>query len=162
MDIVFNCPNCQQELAVDATAAGEEIQCPACNEVQIIPAAGPPKPEPKGEVKPETPAPPAAAPAHKERQLAVPQHQGPSEVLVKKTAVVAITTNPKDQQLRTKCIRRNTCVEVGVDKFDAKVAEFIHTVGDANVVSLHPLSYGYMDTTGHMLPDYGVMIVYRG
>ena len=29
MDIVFNCPNCDQELAVDSTGAGSNIECPS-------------------------------------------------------------------------------------------------------------------------------------
>ena len=39
MDIIFNCPKCEQELAVDSTGAGSEINCPACGEKIVIPAA---------------------------------------------------------------------------------------------------------------------------
>ena len=46
MDIVFNCPHCEQELAVDNSGAGSEIQCPSCGEKIMIPAAAtPPAPE---------------------------------------------------------------------------------------------------------------------
>ena len=38
MDIVFNCPHCEQELAVDSSGAGSEIQCPSCGEKIMIPA----------------------------------------------------------------------------------------------------------------------------
>ena len=34
MDLIFNCPKCGQELEVDATGAGQEIECPSC-EAQI-------------------------------------------------------------------------------------------------------------------------------
>jgi ribosomal protein S27E len=36
MDIVFNCPNCEQELAVDQSGAGSQIECPSCGETITI------------------------------------------------------------------------------------------------------------------------------
>ena len=39
MDIVFNCPNCEQELAVDQSGAGSQIECPSCGETITIPAS---------------------------------------------------------------------------------------------------------------------------
>src|SRR5882757_575459 len=41
MDIVFDCPNCEQELAVDSSGAGTEIECPSCHETITIPGAAP-------------------------------------------------------------------------------------------------------------------------
>src|ERR1022692_2399217 len=38
MDVIFNCPKCEQELAVDSTGAGTEIECPSCGETIVIPA----------------------------------------------------------------------------------------------------------------------------
>src|ERR1044071_3455866 len=32
MDIIFNCPKCEQELEVDSSGAGSEIDCPNCGE----------------------------------------------------------------------------------------------------------------------------------
>lgn len=40
-DIVFKCPNCEQELAVDSSAACSEINCVFCNEVIVIPEPEP-------------------------------------------------------------------------------------------------------------------------
>ena len=37
MDIIFNCPHCEQELAVDSSGAGSSISCPACGEEITIP-----------------------------------------------------------------------------------------------------------------------------
>src|SRR5438034_10935687 len=37
MDVIFNCPKCEQELAVDSSGAGTEINCPACGEAIVIP-----------------------------------------------------------------------------------------------------------------------------
>lgn len=167
MDLVFNCSSCEQELAVDETASGEQIQCPSCSTTVVVP----PRSENRlVESKPMM-AVPATAPMvavaaqvePEHRHLSVPQHQGPSEKLVKKTALAEpADAGPKVKHLRTKCIKRGSCVEVGHDRFDEVVSDFIQKVGDENVVSINPLSYGAMDSTGHMLPDYGVMIVYRG
>src|SRR5271154_1568531 len=41
MDIIFNCPNCEQELAVDSSGAGTDIECPSCHETITIPAQAP-------------------------------------------------------------------------------------------------------------------------
>ena len=38
MDVIFNCPKCEQELAVDSSGAGTEINCPSCGEPIVIPA----------------------------------------------------------------------------------------------------------------------------
>ena len=37
MEIIFNCPHCEQELSVDADGAGEQIKCPTCGETIMIP-----------------------------------------------------------------------------------------------------------------------------
>ena len=39
-DIKFHCPECQQRIAVDETAAGIAIDCPYCKAGIIIPARG--------------------------------------------------------------------------------------------------------------------------
>src|SRR2546421_12412712 len=38
MDVIFNCPKCDQELAVDSSGAGSEINCPSCGEAIVIPS----------------------------------------------------------------------------------------------------------------------------
>jgi len=57
MDIVFNCPNCEQELAVDSSGAGTNIECPSCHETITIPSPN----------APAEPARPAAAQAEAPR-----------------------------------------------------------------------------------------------
>ena len=176
MYVSFNCVKCNQELEVEQDMIGEQIECPTCSEVLTIPdhkAAPPsapslPPPSPKTEepaasAPPPLPEPPPAAPPKERHSLAVPMREGPGENLVKKK----ITAEPADttlqaKQFRIRCIKRINCVEVGHDLFEEKVAKAIEKIGSDNVVSLHPVAYGYMDTTGHMLPDYGVMIVYKG
>ena len=162
------------------SVVGEEIDCPECGEKFRVPPAQKPKPVPvvvkrpvpapvgipppapaATEVvpaKPEAHKPAAHAPEHK--PLSVPHHHGPQESLVKKVA----HTEHKDEppKIRCKTIKRGSCVEVGHDLFDEKVTEFLNKVGQENIIHMSAIGYGAMDSTGHMLPDYGILIVYRG
>jgi DNA-directed RNA polymerase subunit RPC12/RpoP len=56
MDISFNCPRCNQHLAVDQTGAGMMVNCPNCNERIVIPpgtAPAPPLPVRVAQRKPQ-------------------------------------------------------------------------------------------------------------
>jgi predicted Zn finger-like uncharacterized protein len=46
MDISFNCPHCDQRLAVDESGAGMTVNCPTCNERINIPRGTAPQPPP--------------------------------------------------------------------------------------------------------------------
>src|SRR5204862_4089771 len=90
MDVIFNCPKCDQELAVDSSGAGSEIDCPSCGESIVIPgpdSASPPLMRSDG--SPGGPAvnPIAASAAAKvQRHLRVPVHKA-TEVLIEKPLV---------------------------------------------------------------------------
>ena len=63
-----------------------------------------------------------------------------------------------DKKIRVHTIRHATCVESGHDKFDEKVTEFLNEVGEANLVSIHTVSYTHFDIgTQKMLTDFGVV-----
>jgi MoxR-like ATPase len=47
MDILFNCPACNQELAVEAANAGAQIKCPSCGKILLVPRARASKPASK-------------------------------------------------------------------------------------------------------------------
>jgi len=54
-------------------------------------------------------------------------------------------------------------VEVGKDRFDELVSEFLGKVGESNVVSVNAFNYEHLDlATRQMVTDYGIMVVYRG
>lgn len=168
MDTSFNCPKCNIHITADECVMGEEVDCPKCNEkfrvplpqkpntIPVVPPAPVPAATAPGPAKPEAPKP--AAPEHK--PLSVPQRSGPQESLVKKAA----HTEHKDEppKIRLKTIKRGSCVEVGHDLFDEKVTEFLNKVGQENIIHMNTIGYGAMDSTGHMLPDYGILIVYKG
>lgn len=170
MDIIFNCPHCEQEMAIDSSGAGSEIQCPSCGQKITIPSA------------PTPPAPVAAPAAHAdgghqgthsiassaaakvEMHLKVPVRDKPGEVLIAKPKPpLEAVARGADKKTRVRTIRHAACVEAGHDKFDERVSEFLNEVGESNVIGVHTISYTHFDVgTQKILNDYGVLILYRG
>lgn len=165
MDIIFDCPNCQQELVVDSAGAGTEIECPSCGETIMIPREST-KPPP--EMAPPTGQPlnpiAASAAAKVEKHLKVPVRNRPAESLIKKpkTPLEAVAKGA-DKKIRIHTIRHATCVESGHDLFDQKVTDFLNEIGENNLISVHTINYTFLDIGSQkILTDFGVLIVYRG
>lgn len=96
--------------------------------------------------------------------MAVPVTSKPVESLIQKPnkslEVVAKESKPG---MRVKTIRHSDCKEVGKDKFDEIVSEFLNKIGDQAIVSITPINYSYLDIgTQKLLTDFGVMVIYRG
>ncbi len=165
MDIIFDCPNCQQELAVDSAGAGTEIECPSCGETITIPRQST-KSVPEAATPTGLPVNPiaASAAAKIEKHLKVPVRNKPSELLIKKANVpLEAVAKGADKKIRIHTIRHATCVESGHDRFDEKVTEFLNEIGEANLVSLHTINYTFVDIASQKtLTDFGMLIVYRG
>lgn len=170
MDIIFNCPKCEQELAVDASGAGSEITCPSCSEKIVIPAAPrssthlPVIPPASGDAAhPVNPISTSAA-AKVEMHLKVPVHNKPSASLIEKSAKpLEVAAKESDRKMRVKTIRHTDCVEVGHDRFDEFVSEFLQKVGESHIISVTPLTYTHLDIGSQkLMSEYAVMIVYRG
>jgi len=167
MDIIFNCPKCEQELAVDKAGAGSEINCPSCSEKIVIPhSAAPPSSGalPIRAAGHAGSAMSSSAAAKVEMHLKVPVHNEPTASLIGKAAVpLEVAAKESDRKMKVKTIRHTDCIEVGHDKFDEMVTAFLHRVGEPNVVSLTPLTYTHLDIGSQkLMTDYAVMIVYRG
>ena len=167
MDIVFNCPNCEQELAVDSSGAGSDIECPSCGETITIPeqsakAATPVEEQPA----PSLAASPivTSAAAKVEKHLKVPVRDTPGErLIVKPKPVLESVQRGAGKQIIQHTIRHAQCVESGHDNFDAVVSKFLNEVGESNIIGIHTVSYTHLDiTTQKMLNDYGVLVIYRG
>src|SRR6266581_3219554 len=134
MDVIFNCPKCEQELAVDSSGAGTEINCPSCGEAIVIP-----EPEPmisrggaeaggvRIEAHPINPIASSAA-AKVEMHLRVPVRKTPTESLIEKPLAPLEVAKDADKKIRTKTIR-HTHLDIGTQK---------------------------------LLTDFGVMVVYKG
>ena len=69
----------------------------------------------------------------------------------------------RDKAIRTKTIRHTDCIEVGHDKFDEMVTNFLQKVSELNIIGIHPLTYTHLDIGSQkLMTEYAVMIVYRG
>ena len=169
MDIVFNCPNCEQELAVDSSGAGTDIECPECHETITIPAAST---KTAAEPPPEEPHTPSlaasvissSAAAKVEKHLKVPLGNKPTTVLIAKVnPPLGSKITSSEKKIRIHTIKHASCIESGHDKFDDKVTEFLNEIGEANMVGVHTIYYTHFDVgTQKIMIDYGVVILYRG
>jgi len=168
MDIIFNCPHCGQELAVDSRGAGSQIDCPSCSETITIPSNDGPRPE-TGAIPPaHNPGSPmsamsSSAAAKVEMHLKVPVRNTPTEMLVKDAPkpLEAVAAGA-DKQIRVKTIRHTDCIEVGHDKFDEFVSAFLMKIGEANTIGIHPLTYTHLDIGSQkLMNDYAVLIIYK-
>ena len=179
MEIIFDCPNCQQELQVDAEAAGSEIECPTCSESITIPQPEDAKStadtdssdSPSSSGKSEDPQPPAhsgsiaaSAAAKEVKHFSVPQHKEPAESLIQKpNKPLEAAAKDTDKTIRVKTIRHTDCVEVGKDRYDDIVGEFLRNVGQENIISISPITYTHLDMASRqVLSEYGVTIIYIG
>jgi DNA-directed RNA polymerase subunit RPC12/RpoP len=157
MDVNFQCPECHQELTVDAAGAGSQIECPTCGSRIQIPAPDPTNLHVGNPIL-------ASAAAKEDRHFSVPQHAMPADALIAKPlASLDVTAKTTDKQLRVKTIKRSDCVEVGKDHFDEMVTKFLTKVGEENIIGIHPVSCAHQDLNSReWVNDFGVLIVYRG
>ena len=172
MDVIFNCPKCEQELAVDSTGAGTEINCPSCGEAIIIPKPESVASRPGVDAAPDVAryggqpvnAIASSAAAKVEMHLRVPVRTTPTESLIEKPLVpLEVAAKTTDKKIHVKTIKHTDCIEVGHDKFDEVVTNFLVKVGESNVISITTLTYTHLDIgTQKLMTDFGVMIVYRG
>jgi len=169
MDVIFSCPKCEQELAVDASGAGSEINCPSCGEPIVIPQPervvarpGLDNDEPRVEAHPVNPIASSAA-AKVEMHLRVPVHKTPTESLIEKPLAPLEVAKDADKKIRIKTIRHTDCIEVGHDRFDEIVSNFLAKIGEANIISINTLTYTNLDIGSQkIMTEFGVLIVYKG
>ena len=169
MEIIFNCPNCSQELSVDTAGAGSEIPCPTCGETIIIPqeSAKSAPANPPADVHAPSLAPSAmasSAAAKVEFHLKVPVRTSPGESLIKKASVpLEAVAKGADKQIRVRTMRHDKCVESGHDKFDEMVTKVLADIGEHNIIGIHNINYEHFDVqTQKVMTDYGLVIIYRG
>ncbi len=164
MDVIFNCPQCDQELAVDSSGAGSEISCPSCGANIIIPGPGAPRAVPTAEGAPLKASPINSSAAAKiEMHLRVPDHKTAPSLIAKPLVPLEAAAKETDKKMRVKTIKHTDCVEVGHDRFDEVVTNHLDKIGEANIISITTISYSHLDIgTQKLLEDFGVLIVYRG
>jgi hypothetical protein len=169
MDIIFNCPFCDVELAADPSDAGTDIDCPSCNKTIKIPSPDQDdvRTAPTQEAPPPSvplPVVPPNQPPRIEKQFVVPQRPAgsPGSSLNEKPKPPLEAAAKSTGNLRVKTIKHGDCVEVGKDKFDEVISEFLGKIGQTNIVSITPVTYTHADASGsRMITDFAVMIVYK-
>ena len=168
MEIIFNCPHCNQELSVEAAGAGSEIPCPTCGETITIPeksaqaAAASAVEHHAPSLAPSAMA--SSAGAKVEFHLKVPVRATSGESLIKKAAVpLEAITRGADKQICVHTIRHDKCIDAGADKFDEVVTKFLVGVGETNLIGVHSVNFEHFDVkTQKVMTDYGLVIIYRG
>ena len=157
-DLNFNCPQCGQNLTTDESLSGSEIECPSCSKPIEIPSAGD---ENVDRIEAE-PAPPVTAESEP-KKLAVAVHEGGEELLKKSSSHKEKEKEISgDGKICVKTIKRGDCIELGQDKFDEEVNDFIGKFSREQIISVHSLNYSHFDpTTQKYLPDYAALIVYE-
>jgi hypothetical protein len=74
-----------------------------------------------------------------------------------------VAAKESDKKMRIKTFKRSDCQEVGRDLFDERVSQFLDKVGHANIISINPINYSYIEMGSHsQVTDYGVLIVFKG
>lgn len=160
MDVVFNCTHCGQELSVEVAGAGFEIQCPTCNGTLVVPKAT------NDNTRVLNPM-AASAAAREEKHFSVPQRDAaganaPAPLIAKPLKPLDAAAH-EGIQTRIKTIRHSDCVEVGKDRFDELVSQFLGKVGEADLVSITAINYSHQELgTRAWISDFGVIIVYKG
>jgi DNA-directed RNA polymerase subunit RPC12/RpoP len=158
MDIVFNCPECRQELEVDESGAGSEIECPECGANITIP-----EPSPVNiRAVPASAATPGATEA-REKHLKLPVGKKSSVMIERPKATLETQARGLDKKLKVKTFRRGDYTTEVNHAFDAAVSDFLASLDDHAIHSVAPLHYSRVDAASRqVLNDYGVMVVYRG
>ncbi len=155
MDIIFKCQHCEQELSVDESGAGAAIECPSCGQMLLVPHVD----------KPVNPIASSAA-AKEEKHFKVPTYdasQPVAPIIEKAHKPLEVAAKETDRKLRIKTIRHSDHIEVGKDLFDEHVSQLLQKIGEANIVSITPISYTHMELASRQwITDYGVLLVYRG
>jgi hypothetical protein len=157
MDLTFECPQCKQEMVVDASGGGSEVECPGCGATVTIP-----KPD-VANIHVMNPIASSAA-AKEIKHFAVPVHEGHSEVLIEKALPpLEVASKETDKIVKIRTIRHTDCIEVGHDRFDEIVSQFLGKTGHENIISISTINYTHMDMAiRQLVTDFGVLIVYKG
>ena len=159
-DLNFDCPHCGQNLTIDETQSGEQIDCPTCSKAIEIPSPGEQNAEViKTQKKSWEQTEPDA------KKYSVPIHEGQQEILVKSkkdNKAIEDESIEGDGRICAKTIKRGDCIELGQDKFDEALNEFLSKLKKEQILSVHPVNYAHYDpATQKYLDDYGAMVIYE-
>lgn len=150
----FNCPFCNLELSIDESGIGQEIECPGCKEVLIIPAPG------GGN---------AAEEAEESGIPAIPQGNFPEAKIIKNASQSLNVAAKTVKKLRIKSFRHHEHVKDGKDSFDDAVSAFLAQHPEDDIISIAGIQYTHhlkqkdaegKETTSPVT-EYGVLVEYK-
>lgn len=150
----FNCPFCNLELSIDESGIGQEIECPGCKEVLIIPT-------PSGSN--------AAAEAEEEGLPSIPQGSFPEAKIIKNVSTSLNIAAKTVKKLRMKTFRHHEHVKDGKDTFDEVVSNFLAQHHEDDIIALSGIQYTHQlkqkdaegkETTAPVT-EYGVLVEYK-
>lgn len=173
MNIVINCPHCDQEMIIDESGVGETVNCPSCSQEFVIPQG-----RPEEEVRLEREATQAkanAASAHAEKNEAPKKEESKKEdkkPMPSKEELAALLPGAQRGRadakaaedapgIKVKSIQHHLCIDMGKDTFDAQVAKLLNSIPREDIINVSPLSYSYKDSGGDIIADYGVIVIYE-
>jgi len=105
----------------------------------------------------------SSAAAKVELHLRVPSNKTAESLIAKPLPPMEVAAKDTDKKIRVKTIKHTDCIEVGHDRFDEIVSNFLGKVGEANIMSITPLTYTFLDIgTQKLLTEFGVLVVYKG
>ncbi len=150
----FNCPFCNLELSIDESGVGQEIECPGCKEVLIIPAPG---------------GGGGAAAEEEERAPIIPQGNFPEAKIIKNASKSLDVAAKTVKKLRVKTFRHHEHAKDGKDTFDDAVSNFLAQHPEDDIVSLTGIQYTHhlkaKDAEGKEtttpITEYGVLVHYK-
>ena len=143
MDINFVCEKCGQELAVDESLAGVELECPACHHAVTAPTIE------EGAMLVDT----AQQEAAYERnttprpRIAMVQGAASSDLIQKPKARPLSVAAQEDIGVRCKTFLQSETAD-----FDETVSAFLTGVGKTHILATHPVQTD---------KDFGVMVIYE-
>jgi hypothetical protein len=95
--------------------------------------------------------------------LRVPSNKASESLIAKPLPPMEVAAKDTDKKIRVKTIKHTDCIEVGHDRFDEIVSNFLGKVGEASIMSITPLTYTFLDIgTQKLLTEFGVLIVDKG
>lgn len=173
MNIVINCPHCNQEMVIESDFVGQSVPCPTCSKDFEIPQG-----RPEEEVKAEraaaaaaqpaaSPQPAAAAAPKKEEKKDDKKKPMPSKEELDKLLPNASKSTPAAQStedkpgVRVKTVQHHLCIDMGKDLFGDMVAKILDPIDPDDIINVSPLAYSHKDSSGDILQDFGVMIIYN-
>ena len=159
MNIVINCPHCNQEMVIDDSGVGQSVPCPTCSKDFVIPQG-----RPEEEVKKEREA-AAATPKPEEKKEDKKPQMSKEELaaLLPGAKKGGAKTEKKEDApgFKVKTLQHHLCIDMGNDLFPKMAEDILNKIKREDLITCTPINYSYKNSGGDLIQDYGLVIVYE-